>query len=124
MPDPNGNTLCKAERLHGTSYVSALFSSGHWSCEKHLRFCWKEGNGLGYNRIMVSVPKKLFKRAVKRNLLKRRMREAYRCNKSLLAPSGIDLLLSYNSKEVLGSAEIREEVVSVLDRIAQKAAKE
>lgn len=121
--DPAGNTLCKAERLHGSSSVSALFGSGRWGCERHLRFCWKEGNGLGYNRIMVSVPKKFFKRAVKRNLLKRRMREAYRCNKALLPPSGIDLLLSYSSSEVMDSSAVREEVTAVLARVAKNAAR-
>ncbi len=35
-------------------------------------------------KIMVSVPKRYFKRAVKRNRVKRQLREAYRRNKHLL----------------------------------------
>ena len=81
------------------------------------------GNGLGFNRIIVSVPKKFFKRAVKRNLLKRRLREAYRTQKSLLPSSaGVDLLLSYSSAEILSSAEIRECVAAVLTQVAARSA--
>ena len=42
----------------------------------------EEGN-MQPNAVMVSVPKRNFKRAVKRNLLKRRIRESYRLNKEI-----------------------------------------
>jgi len=69
---------------------------------------------------MVSVPKRFFKRAVKRNLLKRRLREAYRTQKELLGPSAIDVLFLYNSKEVLDFLSIKEEVASVLKKISDE----
>ena len=69
---------------------------------------------------MVSVPKRFFKRAVKRNLLKRRLREAYRTQKELLGPSSIDVLFLYNSKEVLDFLSIKEEVASVLKKISDE----
>ena len=43
-------------------------------------------------QMMVSVPKRFFKRAVKRNRIKRQVREAYRLNKHILTDS-IDLTI-------------------------------
>ena len=68
---------------------------------------------------MVSVSKKFFKRAVKRNLLKRRMREAYRTQKDLLAVSGVDLLLAWSSKEIADFETVRSEVAAVLSRVSK-----
>ena len=60
---------------------------------------------------------------MKRNLLKRRLREAYRTQKALLPSSaGVDLLLSYSSAEILSSAEIRECVAAVLRQVADRSA--
>ena len=57
--------------------------------------------------MIVSVPKKSFKRAVKRNLLKRRIRESWRRQKYLLAFEGnIDILFMYSVKEILSYEEI------------------
>ena len=47
--------------------------------------------------ILISVPKKRFKRAVKRNLVKRQVREAYRKNKHLL----LDALASRNKRLII-----------------------
>ena len=71
---------------------------------------------------MVSVPKKHFKRAVRRNLLKRRMREVYRLNKELAGPAGCDILFVYNSPEVLSFADIRDEMTSLMRRIGNQRA--
>jgi len=120
MTSPQSHTLSKEERLCGKTTVSALISDGKWGATPHLRFCWTAGREAGCNRVMVSVPKKFFKRAVRRNLLKRRMREAYRLQKELLTATGVDLLLAYSHAEVADFATIRTEVADILQRISEK----
>lgn len=112
-------TLPKEERLSGRTAIARLTGTGRWSQTPHLRCCCLQENGLDINRIMVSVPKRYFKRAVKRNLLKRRMRESYRLQKELLAP-GHDILFVYSAPEVVDSAVIFEEVGSLLKRFSGK----
>ena len=112
-----GATLPKAERLCGRTAIGTLMSRGKWERTAHLRCCYLAGNGLEYSRIMVSVPKRWFKRAVRRNLLKRRMREAYRLQKELLGP-GFDILINYNAQEVAPFDVIRTEVAALLSKIA------
>lgn len=108
-----GHTLSKRERLSGKTAVSHLIAHGRYGNASCLRYCILPGNGLPYNRLLVSVPKRNFKRAVRRNLLKRRLREAYRLQKELLGP-GNDLMLVYTAREVLPSAVIHAAVASVL----------
>ena len=120
MDAPQSHTLSKEERLCGKTTVAALISSGKWGNTPHLRFCWTAGREDGINRIMVSVPKKFFKRAVKRNLLKRRLREAYRLQKQLLPPGGIDLLLAYSHPEIADFQTIYAEVSDILQRIQSR----
>lgn len=108
-------TLPKSERLSGKTGISALMSGGRWGYASHIRYCLRHReDGSTLNRIMVSVPKKHFKRAVKRNLLKRRLREAYRTQKDLLKVSGMDILFYYSSTEVADSSVIRAEMGSIL----------
>ncbi|MBR1926646.1 MAG: ribonuclease P protein component [Bacteroidales bacterium] len=114
-------TLPKSQRLSGRSAVSALMSKGRWGFSGSLKYCYLRNEpSTGANRIMVSVPKRFFKRAVKRNLLKRRMREAYRTQKTLLAPSSTDILFLYNSKNVSNFQTIKEEVALILKKISDE----
>ena len=116
-----GATLRKAERLSGTSAISKLMSEGRWGNAGAIRYCTLSPNGADFNRIMVSVPKKLFKRAVMRNLYKRRVRETYRTQKDLLPASpGTDILFIYNSKEATDFQTICSLVAEILRRTADE----
>lgn len=115
-------TLPKSERLHGKTTISALMSKGRWGFTSDLKYCYRvtAEDSAAPNRILVSVPKRFFKRAVKRNLLKRRLREAYRTQKQLLAPGGTDLLLLYNSKEIAPYSVLCTQVEHVLTKISDE----
>lgn len=131
MATPAAHTLRKTERLCGKKDISTLFSKGKWGATAHLRYCWASRCGDSAasrdtipNRLLVSVSKRYFKRAVKRNLLKRRMREAYRLQKELLDCQGVDFLLSWTSKEVGDWTTAREEVAEALTRIDKAVARQ
>lgn len=113
--------LSKRERICSVTEVETLMSGGKYVAGAPLRCCWlKRDDGCTLNRMMVSVPKKLFKRAVKRNLLKRRIREAYRLQKELLPQDGIDMMYIYSSKELEDFASIYGAVGSILRTIDER----
>ena len=57
--------------------------------------------------------------AVKRNLLKRRMRESYRTQKSILDAGRYDIMFVWTSRELADSNVIREETAQLLKRISK-----
>lgn len=117
------NTLPKKERLCGKTGISKLLAEGKHGSAGPVRFLFINDSGNEENRIMVSVPKKLFKRAVKRNLLKRRIRESYRIQKhSLTAKGGLDVLFMYSTKEVLSYDEIYQAVGLAIEKINERNA--
>lgn len=84
------NTLCKAERLHSKIVIEKMFAGGFSRSFSvfPLRAVYMsvEQQEVPVS-ILISVPKKRFKRAVKRNRVKRQIREAYRKNKGPVAGS-------------------------------------
>lgn len=114
----------KKERLSVGTDLSRLFASGRYGFTDGFRYCYRIGNELSFNRIVVSVPKKCFRRAVKRNLLKRRIREAYRLNKNLLPVNaekgGTDILFIYSSKDILDFNAVVLSVRNILESLAAK----
>lgn len=106
--------LPKTERLSGATAVAAVFEHGKHFQAGCLRCKYLPRTGEGPTRIVVSVPKRSFKRAVKRNLLKRRIRESYRRQKALLAQP-LDLLIVYTSREVLPYETIFADMTQLLE---------
>lgn len=114
---PVPNTLPKKERLCGKTGIGKLLAEGRHGNVTGLRCVYLAGNGSDCNRIMVSVPKKLFKRAVKRNLLKRRIRESWRRQKHDLKIQGTDILFIYPTKEIQTYEQIFAAVGQIIEKI-------
>lgn len=76
--------------------------------------------------IMISVSKRRFKRAVKRNRVKRQIREVYRKNKYLLidelqrAEKQLAIAFIYLSDELIATAELEEKMKIALSRVSEK----
>jgi ribonuclease P protein component len=115
------NTLPKKERLCGKKTVSELLAKGKHGSVPGLRYLCLYGNEAETDRIMISVPKKLFKRAVKRNLLKRRIRESWRRQKHQLSMEDrMDILFIYPNKEILSYEEVYAAVGRVIENLNSK----
>lgn len=120
MDAPLRHTLPKAEKLCGKTAVSTLLDKGRYVTAGCLRVCFRTSEGEERSRILISVPKRNFKRAVKRNLLKRRIRESYRLQKSLL-DTPCDLMFVYTPREVLPSADIFASMTEALAAVGRAA---
>ena len=111
-------TLSKSERLCGKKAIAELMEHGKGGVAGCLRYKYLK-TGEAVTRILVSVPKRHFKRAVKRNLLKRRIRESYRLQKELL-PVPVDIAFLYQDREVRTFDEIYASMTGVLSAVAAK----
>jgi ribonuclease P protein component len=108
----NKETFKKAERLCSKKEIDALFENGKSFYCFPFVVVWSYANSVipYHTQVAFSVSKKGFKLAVTRNLIKRRMREAWRKNKILLYDS-----LSASDKKIVFTIIYRES--SVVDYI-------
>lgn len=90
--------LSKKYRFHSRGGVKYVYQKGKTirKAKMSLVFC---ENTRGYTRIAVVVSKKVDKRAVKRNRIRRRVYEALRVNMELI-PKRRDYIFVIYSKEV------------------------
>lgn len=114
--------LPKEERLRNRGAVSQLFSAGDSKFSFPIRCIIREVEGVAdggaLSSVLFSVPKRFHKRANKRNLLRRRMKEAYRLNKSLLADgTARHIALIYTTKEVHDYSRIERSIKKILMEI-------
>lgn len=122
------NHLRKPERLSRKKIIEKLFAGGSRSFSIFpLRVVWLPVEELNVQAsLLVSVSKRRFKRAVKRNRVKRQIREAYRLNKQplleALAEKDLRLALAfiYLSDELVDSTVIAEKMKIALVRIVEK----
>lgn len=116
--------LPKSERLCSLTAVRRLFKDGASGFVYPFRYMViSEQSTTPSVEVLFSVPKRYHKRANKRNLLRRRMKEAYRLNKSTLTSStlakgqAVDIAFVYSSKEILPYKTIEYAICKILNEV-------
>lgn len=111
-------TFTRQERLKSRKVIGSLFRGGYVFMAYPLRVVWQETASPAGIQIAISVPKRTFKTAVQRNLLKRRIRAAYQAHKhelcEKLAGRNIAFMLMYVAKEELPFAEITSGIAKMI----------
>lgn len=107
----------KAEKLCSVKEIENLYTSGKSFLIYPIVFYYQE-QAEAPTRVLVSVPKRKHKRAVARNLLKRRMREAYRLNK-IIQPPHFTLGLTYIAQQIHSYQEIEQAIQQGLKKLGE-----
>ena len=121
-------TFRKDERLHRKKELELVLKKGRTIQMLPFKVLYytserNETEQLSPIKIGISIPKRLFKRAVDRNLLKRRTKEAYRINriplKKFLIKENLCLwvFLIYQKGELLNYDQIEDKIILILQRL-------
>ena len=124
------NTFKKVERLNKKTHIQELFQKGSSFYLYPFKVLFVRApvgdneNENSQHQILISVPRRKFKRAVDRNKLKRRIREAYRLNKQFLdTPGKLLIAYIYTAKDILPYQEIENKLLLSLKRLVKEAQK-
>ena len=115
-------SLKKHEILRGKKSIKELFENGSSFFLYPFKVHFLPNPDAQNNQVLFSVSKRNFKKAVDRNLLRRRIREAYRLNKNILTIDqkeqfSLSIALIYISKFKLPYKEIEDKLKQVFIRL-------
>lgn len=132
MPETGKYTFRKNERLCSLKLTETLFNGGgsHSMVAFPIRLVYTETappDGNAPVSLLISVPKKRFKHAVKRNRVKRQLREAFRLHKASLNQAlehsgkpGVVMAFIWIGDKLCDSSTVERRVANLLERLAEK----
>lgn len=129
MSEQKTFTLPKQERLCSRTLIEQLFL-GHsqhkkeWPVRVVYQVVKRKDEDDAQVEVLMSVSKRYFKRAVKRNLVKRQLRESYRLNKAILTDvlalhpdTKILIAFIWLSGQTYDSVKVEKAVKAALEKI-------
>ncbi|MGQ8335634.1 ribonuclease P protein component [Sunxiuqinia sp. A32] len=122
-------SLKKKERLSSKKVIDKLFAEGKSFFVYPFKVVFLETDLLTSTPVQAAftVSKKNFKKAVHRNYLKRRMKEVYRLNKSIiykaLADSQMAVMFIYSGKSIEEYQQLETGMIKSLKKLSQRVTK-
>jgi ribonuclease P protein component len=121
-------TFPKSDRLSGIKSIETLFHQGVNGFVHPFKTVvhFHEEPSKSHLRLLISVPKRNFKKAVHRNRVKRLIREAWRRNKvdfqKTLTDNNIyvDVALIYTARTIPDYKELEPKIILILQRLTKK----
>ena len=131
MVENLSHRLPKQERVCSKKLIDKLFNGGHSHTMSAfpLRVVTMTQDGgdasLPPTQLLVSVPKKHFKRAVKRNRVKRQVREAYRLQRQIVSlkvkdKQSVVMAFIWLDNKLWPTETVKQKVGNLMQRISEK----
>ena len=112
----------KAEKLKSAKTIESLFLEGKTYSKYPIKVFFLAKENLETNLAAFAVPKRSFKSAVDRNRIKRRLREAYRLNKTIIETNGKQfvLLFLFLGKVKPHYSELEKAMIKLLKKLQEE----
>lgn len=119
----------RTERLNADKCISAIYKSGKNGFCYPFRYAWLPNAGNDNVipcQVLIAVPKRRFPLAVHRNLIRRRVREAYRKNKNILYDSlkknslSLSLIITYVAVSIEAYPDIERKLIVLLRHLIKE----
>ncbi|MCK9204445.1 MAG: ribonuclease P protein component [Bacteroidales bacterium] len=122
------NTFHRKERLGRRNLIKQLFDEGSTFHKAPFRVTWMFHTLASPTPVQVLIPvsKRIFPKPVHRNLIRRRIREAFRQNKHPLYESlqtqhrQFLISIHYTAKEILPYKTVQEIIILILQRLREE----
>jgi len=116
----------KKQKLCNETVIKAMFSNGKSFTTSSVRLVWNDDSDQVTIKSIIVVPKKKIRLAVKRNIIRRRMKEAYRLHKfdleNMLKAKKLQLSIAmiYQKEKILPYKTVEEEIKFILERLSKE----
>ena len=117
----------KNQKLCSSKTIEKLFQTGKSTSEKPFRAVWNlDGNNGSYLKVLIIVSKKRLKLATERNIIKRRVKEAYRLQKKELelflktSNKRLNLAIIYQEEKILNYKLLEQKITLLLNHLIKE----
>ncbi len=115
----------KKQKICNHDTIERLFANGKSISESPIRIIWnfEENNDNVSLKVLIVVSKKRLKSAVDRNIVKRRIKEAYRIQKKQLElflernNQQLNLVIIYQEEEIMNFKVLEQKINLLLTRL-------